>query len=72
MPAAVGPITAVFVPAFTFVATAEPVFAGVIAYLAFGDKLQPLQLVGAAIIIAGIITVQTATSEPVMATAPLQ
>jgi drug/metabolite transporter (DMT)-like permease len=54
------------------VATAEPVFAGVIAYLAFGDKLQPLQLVGAAIIIAGIITVQTATSEPVMATAPLQ
>src|SRR4030081_404650 len=42
------------------VATAEPVFAGVIAYLAFGDRLQPLQLVGAAVIIAGIITVQTA------------
>ena len=54
------------------VATAEPVFAGVIAYLAFGDRLQPLQLMGAAIIIAGIITVQTASSEPVMATAPLQ
>jgi drug/metabolite transporter (DMT)-like permease len=54
------------------VATAEPVFAGVIAFLAFGDRLQPLQLVGAAIIIGGIVIVQTATSEPVIATAPLQ
>ena len=54
------------------VATAEPVFAGVIALLAFGDQLQPLQLIGAAIIIAGIIIVQATTSEPVMATAPLQ
>ena len=54
------------------VATVEPVFAGVIAYLAFGDRLQPLQLMGAAVIIAGIITVQTATTEPVIATAPLQ
>jgi drug/metabolite transporter (DMT)-like permease len=54
------------------VATAEPVFAGVIAYLAFGDRLQPLQLVGATAIIAGIITVQTAAREPVIATAPLQ
>jgi drug/metabolite transporter (DMT)-like permease len=54
------------------VATAEPVFAGVIAFFVFGDRLQPLQLLGAAVIIAGIITVQTATSEPVMATAPVQ
>ena len=54
------------------VATAEPVFAGAIAYLAFGDRLQPLQLMGAAIIIAGIVIVQAATPEPVMATAPLQ
>jgi len=54
------------------VATAEPVFAGVIAFLAFGDRLQPLQLLGAAVIIAGIITVQTGTSEPVIATAPVQ
>ncbi len=54
------------------VATVEPVFAGVIAYLAFGDRLQPLQLMGAAVIIAGIITVQTATAEPLIATAPLQ
>lgn len=54
------------------IGTAEPVFAGIIAYLAFGDRLQPLQLVGAAIIIAGIITVQTDTGGPVIATAPLQ
>ncbi len=54
------------------VATAEPVFAGVIAYLAFGDRLQPLQLVGAAVIIAGIIIVQTAASETVIAAAPIQ
>jgi drug/metabolite transporter (DMT)-like permease len=54
------------------VATAEPVFAGVIAFLAFGDRLQPLQLAGAAVIIAGIITVQTASSEPLIAAAPLQ
>jgi drug/metabolite transporter (DMT)-like permease len=54
------------------VATAEPVFAGVIAYLAFGDRLEPLQLLGAAIIIAGIVIVQTGTGEPVLATAPLQ
>jgi drug/metabolite transporter (DMT)-like permease len=44
----------------------------VIAFVVFGDRLQPLQLVGAAVIIAGITIVQTATSEPVMATAPLQ
>jgi drug/metabolite transporter (DMT)-like permease len=54
------------------VATAEPVFAGVIAYLAFGDRLQPLQLAGAAVIIAGIIIVQTAASETVIAAAPIQ
>jgi drug/metabolite transporter (DMT)-like permease len=54
------------------VATAEPVFAGVIAYLAFGDRLEPLQLMGAAVIITGIVMVQTGTDEPVLATAPLQ
>jgi drug/metabolite transporter (DMT)-like permease len=54
------------------VATVEPVFAGVIAFVVFGDRLQPLQLVGAAVIIAGIVTVQTATTEPVITTVPLQ
>ena len=45
------------------VSTAEPVFAGVIAFLFFGDRLQPLQLLGATIIIAGIITVQAGARE---------
>jgi drug/metabolite transporter (DMT)-like permease len=45
------------------VATAEPVFAGLIAFLLFGDLLQPLQLVGAGVIVAGIITVQAGRSE---------
>ena len=40
------------------VATAEPVFAGLIAFLVLGDRLQPLQVLGAAVIVAGIITVQ--------------
>ena len=40
------------------VATAEPVFAGLIAFFVFGDRLQPLQLLGATVILAGIVTVQ--------------
>jgi len=40
------------------IATAEPVFAGLIAYLVLGDRLQPLQIFGAAVIVAGIIAVQ--------------
>ena len=40
------------------IATAEPIFAGLIAYLVLGDRLQPLQILGAAVIIAGIIAVQ--------------
>lgn len=45
------------------IATAEPVFAGLIAFVAFGDRLEPLQLVGAAVIIAGIVMVQRGTRE---------
>jgi len=40
------------------VATAEPVFAGLIAFLLIGDRLQPLQILGAGVIVAGIVTVQ--------------
>jgi drug/metabolite transporter (DMT)-like permease len=54
------------------VATAEPVFAGLIALLVFGDRLQPLQVVGAAVIVAGIITVQAASNEAAIATPALQ
>ena len=45
------------------IATAEPVFAGLIAFLAFGDRLEPLQLVGAAVIIGGIVMVQLGVRE---------
>jgi drug/metabolite transporter (DMT)-like permease len=39
-------------------ATAEPVFAGIIAYLFLKDILEPLQLLGAAVTCAGIVLVQ--------------
>ncbi|HET9846957.1 MAG TPA: EamA family transporter [Candidatus Dormibacteraeota bacterium] len=52
------------------VSTAEPVFAGLIAFLVFGDRLQPLQVLGAAVIIAGIVTVQAATRD-LLVTAPI-
>jgi drug/metabolite transporter (DMT)-like permease len=45
-------------------ATAEPVFAGIIAYLVLGDRLQPLQILGALIIVAGIVTVQAGRRDP--------
>jgi drug/metabolite transporter (DMT)-like permease len=51
------------------VATAEPVFAGLIAFLFLGDRLQPLQVFGAAVIVAGIVIVQ-ATSDDAAITAP--
>jgi DME family drug/metabolite transporter len=54
------------------VATAEPVFAGLIAFVVLGDRLEPLQLMGAAIVIAGIVTVQLSTREPAVAAAVLQ
>lgn len=48
-------------------ATAEPVFAGLIAFLVLGDRLQPLQLLGAAVILAGIVTVQGGGQDPALA-----
>ena len=54
------------------VATAEPVFAGLIAFLFLGDRLQPLQIVGAAVIVAGIIIVQATSREMAISAAPLQ
>src|SRR2546422_10010813 len=51
------------------IATAEPVFAGLIAYLVLGDRLQPLQILGAAVIVAGIIAVQAGSRDAAL-TAP--
>ena len=54
------------------VATAEPVFAGLIAFLVLGDRLQPLQVVGAAVIVAGIVTVQAGSRDQALAAPVLQ
>jgi drug/metabolite transporter (DMT)-like permease len=54
------------------VATAEPVFAGLIAFLVFGDRLEPLQILGALVIVAGIVTVQAGDAEPAFSTAAIQ
>lgn len=54
------------------VATAEPVFAGLIAFLVLGDRLQLLQVAGAAVIVAGIITVQAGNREDPIAAPVLQ
>jgi drug/metabolite transporter (DMT)-like permease len=48
------------------VATAEPVFAGLIAWLFLADHLQALQIVGAAVILSGIVMVQLLTRQPVI------
>jgi len=54
------------------VATAEPVFAGLIAFLVLGDRLQPLQVFGAAVIVAGIIIVQAGSNDAAVTVAPIQ
>jgi drug/metabolite transporter (DMT)-like permease len=54
------------------VSTAEPVFAGLIAFFLLGDRLQPLQILGAAVIVAGIITVQASSADARITAAPIQ
>jgi drug/metabolite transporter (DMT)-like permease len=54
------------------VATAEPVFAGLIAFIFLGDRLEPLQVLGALVIVAGIVTVQAGDAEPAYSTAAIQ
>ncbi len=54
------------------VATAEPVFAGLIAFLILGDRLQPLQVFGAAVIVAGIVIVLAASKDALITAAPMQ
>jgi drug/metabolite transporter (DMT)-like permease len=54
------------------IATAEPVFAGLIAFIFLGDRLQPLQVLGAAVIVIGIITVQLGGTEPDFVAPPIQ
>jgi drug/metabolite transporter (DMT)-like permease len=54
------------------VATAEPVFAGLIAFIFLGDRLEPLQVLGAAVIVAGIIAVQAGSTELAVSTPAIQ
>ena len=54
------------------VSTAEPVFAGLIAFLILGDQLQPLQVAGAAVIVAGIIIVQAGSADAAVTAPPIQ
>jgi drug/metabolite transporter (DMT)-like permease len=42
------------------VATAEPLLAGLIAWVVLGEVLTPAQLVGGAVVMAGILLAQTA------------
>ncbi|MCU1577957.1 MAG: putative permease, superfamily [Rhodoglobus sp.] len=48
------------------VASSEVIFAFVVAWLWLGEELSPLQLVGAAIVLAGIILAQTARPDKVV------
>jgi drug/metabolite transporter (DMT)-like permease len=48
------------------VASSEVIFAFVVAWLWLGEKLDALQLVGAAVVLAGIILAQTARSNRVV------
>ena len=54
------------------VATAEPVFAGLIAFLILGDRLEPLQVFGAAVIVAGIVIVLAASNDAAITAPPMQ
>ncbi len=54
------------------VATAEPIFAGLIAFLILGDRLQPLQVFGAAVIVGGIIIVQATSHDAAITASPIQ
>jgi drug/metabolite transporter (DMT)-like permease len=42
----------------TIAATLEPIAAGLMAYFALGEKLEPLQLLGAALVIGAIVLLQ--------------
>ena len=45
---------------------------GLIAFLVFGNGLQPLQVAGVAVIVAGIITAPAASNDAAIATAALK
>lgn len=50
---------------------AEPVAAGMVAWMLLGEVLTPVQLVGAAVVLAGIALAETSRRAPVEAATPL-
>jgi drug/metabolite transporter (DMT)-like permease len=44
--------------------TAEPVIAGLIAWLVLGERLTPIQLAGATIVMSGILLAESARAPP--------
>jgi drug/metabolite transporter (DMT)-like permease len=44
--------------------TAEPALAGVVAWVALGEVLSPVQLAGGAVVLAGILLAVTARERP--------
>lgn len=53
------------------VATAEPVFAGLIAFFVLKDVLEAPQVLGAVVVLGGIVVVQLGTDEPDPVAAPV-
>jgi drug/metabolite transporter (DMT)-like permease len=53
------------------VATAEPVFAGLIAFFLLRDVLELPQVAGAALVLAGTVVVQLGAGEPELLAAPV-
>lgn len=53
------------------VATAEPVFAGLIAFFVLRDLLELPQVLGAALVLAGIVVVQLGADRPDVVAAPV-
>lgn len=53
------------------VATSEPVFAGLIAFFLLRDMLEPPQVAGAALVLAGIVVVQLGAGEPEVLAVPV-
>ena len=52
----------------SIVATLEPVIATLLGWAFLGERLEPLQLVGAGLILAAVVILQRETSEPLLDT----
>lgn len=53
------------------VGTAEPVIAGLVAWLVIGERLSAVQILGAAVVLAGIVVAESARTPHPSATSPV-